>query len=1031
MKRNEFKVKLLSVSLAAVLLAGSAFPAWADEPGETGTIDSSVEETVVTPESGGAAETDGSSESSVTPGTETVSESSGEVLGSSPESTSDSPADASETGSTVTSSESTPDPSGSAEISVGEETVTAADVTSEDEGIKGGAGAGEETPAVTVPEISLVFNAAYTRFELILSGYEPAEGETLRAAIWSEAGGQDDLEWVGLTKSTGGIYKKTVMISDFSDPGIFDIHVYRFGPDGSSAYVAGKSENIQSINAGELKLITEMSSGTAVISSEAVSCPSGIKSARAAAWSKADQSDLYWYNMQEDASGNWTFTLDLKNHNNNAGKYNVHMYAVDGNGFNRFAAGKTFDFSGLTGGLTMTVNPADGTYTAQIDGFSSAAPVKEIRAAVWTDEGGQDDLTWHTLKVSGEKASATSSVSDFRHFGTAYAHIYITMANGESVFLDGCEFTLTAPSSDKLKVETDVTSGSFVLTLPGLKSDFPVKEVKMAVWSAADQSNLNWYTAKKSGTDYVVNGNLSQHKNMSGKYTVHVYVFPENTPSVCVSGASMEFNDTEGEISFKDNGEGIAGSEEKSYRLSISNVVSSSGITQLQFAVWNTADTGNIRWYTATKASDGSYYADVPISDFKTLGEYVTHVYVTDSAGNKSFLDGKVIMNVTGTVTGASVSAGNDNTGKGTFDVTVKGASAPSGIESMTFYVWTASDQSDMHTYTASLQSDGSYKAAVDISNHGYNSGTFYIHTYAVMGNGIRLYVIGMSHSFTPDSMVYVVKPDDGVRTVGITVPAATPVRFGVWSEKNGVDDLKWYDASGSASKAEASVSLINHDGSGVYYVHAYSGTQFLEGATFEVSEEEARTGWVYENGYKFYYKNGAKLTDLRGIVGGPYMIFINRVTNTMNIFSYDTATGQYIIPVVCFACSCGIPGGYDTVAGNFTLGAKYRWKELMGPSYGQYVCNIVADYYIHSVAGYNMTSFNLDPYDYNMLGNNASHGCVRLNVANAKWVYENVPSGSPIYIYDSYDPGPYGKPGTIKIPATQNWDPTDPAITG
>ena len=102
-----------------------------------------------------------------------------------------------------------------------------------------------------------------------------------------------------------------------------------------------------------------------------------------------------------------------------------------------------------------------------------------------------------------------------------------------------------------------------------------------------------------------------------------------------------------------------------------------------------------------------------------------------------------------------------------------------------------------------------------------------------------------------------------------------------------------------------------------------------------------------------------------------------------------------------------------------------------MGPSYGQYVCNIVADYYIHSVAGYNMTSFNLDPYDYNMLGNNASHGCVRLNVANAKWVYENVPSGSPIYIYDSYDPGPYGKPGTIKIPPTQNWDPTDPAITG
>ena len=388
-------------------------------------------------------------------------------------------------------------------------------------------------------------------------------------------------------------------------------------------------------------------------------------------------------------------------------------------------------------------------------------------------------------------------------------------------------------------------------------------------------------------------------------------------------------------------------------------------------------------------------------------------------------------MNVTGTVTGATVETGNENAGKGTFDITVKGASAPSGIDSMIFYAWTAADQSDMHAYTAALQGDGSFKATADIANHGYNSGNFYIHTYAVMGNGIKVYTVGMESVFTPASIVFAVKPGDGTRYIGITVPPVTPVKFAVWSEKNGQDDLVWYDSSVTPSKAETAISLINHNGSGTYSVHAYSGSMYLGGTTFEVSEEEARTGWRYENGYKFYYKNGVLLTDLRSIIGGPYMIYINRVTNTMNIYSYDYATGQYIIPVVCFACSCGIPGGYDTVAGLFSLGAKYRWKELMGPSYGQYVCNIVADYYIHSVAGYNMTSFNLDPYDYNMLGNNASHGCVRLNVANAKWVYENVPSGSPIYIYDSYDPGPYGKPGTIKIPPTQNWDPTDPAITG
>ncbi len=1044
MKRSSFKVKILSVTLTVVMLAGSALSVWADEPEPAETIDSSVMETSVTSESsegstsnsseaGTEGSTSGSSSSSVT---ETTSESSvPETTGNSSGSTTVSTDGVSEVSSTNTVS-NTAASSGSSDENIdpssessNNETDPSATGISETEDPAAGVGTGLGAPPE--PEINLVFNAEYTRFDLVFSGYEAAEGETLRAALWSDTRGQDDLEWVELTLQTDGKFKKTVNISDFADPGQLDIHVYRFGADGSAAYVAGKSDEIPTVTVGDLKLVSGMSDGKAVISSEMVSSPSGIKSARAAAWSKADQSDIYWYNMEEDTSGNWTFNIDLKNHNNNAGNYNVHMYAVDGNGFSRYAAGKTFDFSGLTGVLSVNVKASDETYTAEISGFSSAAPYNEIRVATWTDAGGQDDIKWHSLTVSGSTASVTAPVSDFKHFGTAYAHAYVAMANGQSMFLDGCEFTFEAPTSGKLTAAIDDSKGSFVLTLPDLQTDLPVKEVKMAVWSAADQSNLQWYTAVKSGTDYVVNGNLSNHKSMSGKYTAHVYVYPENAPGVCVSGTSMEFGDSQGEILFEDNGAGTPGNEEKSYRLSISNVVSKNGISQLQFAVWNTDNTGNIRWYTASKASDGGYYADVPISDFKALGQYVTHAYVTDNYGHKTYLDGKIIMNVTGTVTGASMDAENEDPAKGTFDVVVKGATAPSGIESMTFYVWTASDQSDMSTYTAAPQSDGSYKATVNIANHGYNSGTFYIHAYSVMGNGINLYTVGTNHTFKPDSIVFVTKPEDGVRYVGITVPAATPVQFAVWSDKNGLDDVKWYNSSETPSKAETTVALINHDGSGAYHVHAYSGSVFLGGTTFEVSAEEVKTGWVYEGGYKFYYKNGARLSDLRSIVGGPYIIFINRVTNTMNIFSYDYATGQYIIPVVCFACSCGIPGGYDTVAGNFTLGAKYRWKELMGPSYGQYVCNIVADYYIHSVAGYNMTSYNLNPYDYNMLGNNASHGCVRLNVANAKWVYENVPSGSPIYIYDSYDPGPYGKPGTIKIPATQNWDPTDPAITG
>lgn len=33
-------------------------------------------------------------------------------------------------------------------------------------------------------------------------------------------------------------------------------------------------------------------------------------------------------------------------------------------------------------------------------------------------------------------------------------------------------------------------------------------------------------------------------------------------------------------------------------------------------------------------------------------------------------------------------------------------------------------------------------------------------------------------------------------------------------------------------------------------------------------------------------------------------------------------------------------------------------------------------------------------------LGSPASHGCVHLQVEQAKWIYENIPEGTPVHIY-------------------------------
>ena len=74
------------------------------------------------------------------------------------------------------------------------------------------------------------------------------------------------------------------------------------------------------------------------------------------------------------------------------------------------------------------------------------------------------------------------------------------------------------------------------------------------------------------------------------------------------------------------------------------------------------------------------------------------------------------------------------------------------------------------------------------------------------------------------------------------------------------------------------------------------------------------------------------------------------------------------------------------------------------------------------------MTSYNLSAAAYNMLGQPASHGCVRLCVRDAKWIYDNCSLGMSVTIGDNAA-SPFPQPATIKIPAGQTWDPTDPNL--
>lgn len=157
------------------------------------------------------------------------------------------------------------------------------------------------------------------------------------------------------------------------------------------------------------------------------------------------------------------------------------------------------------------------------------------------------------------------------------------------------------------------------------------------------------------------------------------------------------------------------------------------------------------------------------------------------------------------------------------------------------------------------------------------------------------------------------------------------------------------------------------------------------------------------------------------------YYIKVNCLEQTVTIYEKDEE-GYYSVPINAMICSTG-----DSTpnSGIYSMTSfKQKWLYLQGRVYGQYCTQIVGDILFHSVPYLEKNKpESLEYWEFDKLGQKASLGCVRLTVADAKWIYDNCDAGTKVEFYSSKDPGPLGKPVIEKISDKEelrNWDPTD-----
>ena len=154
-----------------------------------------------------------------------------------------------------------------------------------------------------------------------------------------------------------------------------------------------------------------------------------------------------------------------------------------------------------------------------------------------------------------------------------------------------------------------------------------------------------------------------------------------------------------------------------------------------------------------------------------------------------------------------------------------------------------------------------------------------------------------------------------------------------------------------------------------------------------------------------------------------PYQLEVVRNQCTVLVYGLDKS-GEYSILHHAFVCG----PGQTTPIGTFRTPFKAAWHPLQG-CWGQYCTQIVGNYLFHS-SPYNSPNKNDLSYRlYNQLGTVCSHGCVRLTVAEAKWIYDNCPLGTTVKIYNASSL-PVPKPSAPWLDITspnRGWDPTDP----
>lgn len=537
----------------------------------------------------------------------------------------------------------------------------------------------------------------------------PAYITSIQLPIWTEKGGQDDIQWYVTTQNADYTFTRTFSIAEHNmESGQYNVHVY-----GTSAVTNSLTGLTGTSFQGDYHFGDVKVQPTLTANGIQISMPSDVSSDMTvyhAVWSaKNDQDDLIWYKVPANGQLTAKYTGDY-------GTYLIHTYAVIKGQMTCISA-TSIDVP-RPSAKAKIIKESPTTYKVTITDVP--VYIDSIQVPTWTEKNGQDDIQWYkaTKTADGSYYVIFSEATHNLEVGTYNVHVYgnSRVTNSQTALLE-TRFESDYQFGD-VKVQASVGQNGINISMPSdVSSNLKVMH---AVWSAKnDQDDLIWYQVPADGQL------TAKYTGDYGTYLIHTYAVI-NGQMTCISATSINVPKPEIKAT-------VTKENDVKVKVTVSNVpVYVTGIT---IPVWTSLNgQDDIKWYQAIKQSDGTYILTFSPKEHNfESGHYNIHIYgqsqVSHSLEALSSTSG-VDLSTDKYVVAPSVTVQNHDANGGTLKVRVAESENTKKIKSVTVAAWSESNQSNLHWYTTSDVYDGVVTVMVNEKNHGYIKGNYTVHVY-------------------------------------------------------------------------------------------------------------------------------------------------------------------------------------------------------------------------------------------------------------------------------------------------------------